>query len=294
MPMLRIQAENIEMASDGATSQKRVIDLSAALSAHYGRLIRQGQVFMIRGLHFRLRNPGGVIQDEVMDLSGQLEFFQPTGNRKKAWAAAFKAVQAHRRLLGIREENYDFRVSLNEDYGTVPFNAWINEENDPLYLARTDDSILNPTHHQGIFNVYNEGLTGTKYVTPTDPESGGNGFGTPFMTASMTDEAIDFTTDETPFFVEGWAHESTESIPFQLGFTSVYDSFTGLEDDASRITNSVHIDLSNAQIPVMCGLLGVHIDTTAVDDAGILGGILLGPETTLEVSVDVERWSPIL
>lgn len=291
MPLIRFQAENFIMEGSGATSQKRLIDLSALLSSHYGRLIRQGQIFMIRGVHARLRNPGGVVQDEGMALSGQLEFFQPTSNRKRAWTSAFKSVQNLRKLLGVKQDNYDFRVGLNEDYGTVPFNAWINEEQDPLSLARTDDSMLNNVHHMGIFNVYNEGKTGSRFLTIDEPADSTNGFGTPFMTAGLTDEDIDFQTDEDHYFVEGWAHESTESLPFQLQFTSIIGSsgLTGIDGDAFAVTPSLHIDLQSP-IPVMCGLLGVHIDTTLVDDHENP----LNMETTLELTLDVERWSPIL
>lgn len=277
------------MEGSGATSQKRLIDLSALLSSHYGRLIRQGQIFMIRGVHARIRNPGGTVQDEAMALSGQLEFFQPTANRKRAWASALRAVQLHRRLLGVKQDNYDFRVGLNEDYGTVPFNAWINEEQDPLSLARTDDSMLNNTHHMGIFNVYNEGKTGSRFVTVDEPASSTNGFGTPFVTAGLTDEDIDFVTDEDQYFVEGWAHETTESLPFQLQFTSIIDSGVGVDGDAFAVTPSLHIQM-DSPIPVMCGLVGVHVDTTLVDDHENP----LNMEATLELTIDVERWSPIL
>lgn len=290
MPLIRYQAENFDMTTSGDTSQKRLIDLSALLSAHYGRLIRQGQIFFIRGIHMRIRNPGGIVQDEMMALSGQLEFFQPTGARKDAWEAAFRAVQSHRRLLGIRQDHYDFRVGLNEDYPLVPFNAWINEEQDPLRLAMTDDSLLNNTHHMGVFNVHNEGLTGSRFLEPNEPVSTGNGFGTPFMTASMTDEEVDFVTEEEPYFVEDWASESTESLPFQLSFSSVLGSAIGVDGDISDVSPSLHLDLTQSPVPVMCGLLGVHVDTTTIDDALTA----LEPEATLEVTIDVQRWSPIL
>ena len=107
--------------------------------------------------------------------------------------------------------------------------------------------------------------------------------------ASATDEDYDFTTEEDSYFIEGWAHESTESLPWQLQFTSVVDSGSGVDGDAFGVTPSVHVSLPES-VPIMCGLIGVHVDTTLVDD----NENPLSMEATLEVTIDVERWSPLL
>lgn len=284
--------------ADGAGGDKYLMDLSDELSRKYGRMIRQGQIFKIKSIEARLRSAsqGVGLQDEVMAVSGKYIYAHPTKNRLDAWKNAFKTVQANRRLLGETQSgratsspgmNYDFRVGLAEGYKTdtgvpalphgVKYNAWVQNEGMPLLLASSWTGL----GESGIFNVWNELL-----ITGGQPSDQGDGFGTWIdKNVLATTSELDFTVGDTPIFTPGDASTEFETAPFQVAFSSVFDSAGHLV--SYDIGNTTNISITH-DITAMCGLIGVYVDTSTVDDSEFQT-----QEYILEITVDVESWSPI-
>jgi len=274
--------------ADGAGGDKFLIDLSDEMSQVYGRLIRQGQIFKVSGVDVRIVNPNTVLQDEVMALSGKFLYFHPTGPRKKAWLNAFKATQTARRYFGeqTKSPGYDFRVGLASGYSTdvgagnegVRFNAWLNAADDPLQLTNT-------VNDRDIFGVYNGSLIEAE--APRKNTDGG--FGGPFQKdADALLDVLDYVTNDSDPIIEqlGAASDEAQSVPFMVSFTSLYESAAGATEAANSVTNADHID---GPLDVMCGLLGVYIDTTTIDD-----DLVQSQDWGLEVSIEVESWTPIM
>lgn len=286
MPRLTYRFENT-LFQDGAGSHKYLCDISEKLSALYGRLIRQGQVFRIRQIEARIFNPDTAVQDVIMSASGNFIFMTPTSNRKKAWLEAFKAVQANRRLLGghtsaPRQSGYDFRIGLAPDYSTdvgiwgegVKFNAWIENDSHSLMLAGHSS--------KGIMEVYNDGLN-----NDAQPHNPGQGFNTWIAkSADAIGDELDFVNNEQSFYVEGKASTDFDYAPFSAAFSSVYDSAGDAQDSLGTVTNP---SVAEGPMHAMCGLVGIHIDTTGSDDS-----VSQTQDYGLEVTIDVESWSPIL
>lgn len=265
---------------DGAGSTNYVIDLAAALSSYYGKLIRQGNAFRITGYGVRVFNPNTVVQDESLSASGKLVFYEPTGNRKKAWKKAFQAVQHQRKLMGITEKGYDFRVGLHSSYAQVPQQAWIRDSGEELSLGSGS------TDRNGIFAVHNSGL-----IDDSLPEDAAmNGFGSPYDFAGLTEGDADFKDGlgDTGFYTPGTASQLAGILPFQAAAAGIYDAgvFASGGDIAPAWTNA---QMDTCDVTVMCGLLGVVIDTTIVDDT--TGQT---QDTAIEVMLDVHSWSPLL
>lgn len=268
--------------SDGAIDEKFTIDLASMLSEKYGRLIRQGQVFKVTGVDVRAFNPDTAVQDSVSACSGNLYYYHPTGNRKTAWKAAFKAVQELRRAHGLKEQHYDFRVGVHPLYGGVAQQAWIRGESHVLTLSGPDDD------RNSIFSVHNAGLV--QEMVPVDPDM--NGFGTPYDTSGITEGDLDFKEDgygtfpqDSPFFLPGSASHTADVIPFTASATGLID-FDAVNED-EYFGPSWTLTEQNLDSPVMCGLLGVHVDSTVTDD-------LLNQDVGIQITVEVESWSPIL
>lgn len=288
MPRLTYRFENT-LFQDGAGSHKYLCDISEKLSKVYGRLIRQGQVFKIRRIEARIFNPNTGIQDVVMSASGNYIFMTPTSNRKKAWFHAFKAVQANRRLLGNvvsnKHSSYDFRIGLAPGYSTdvgiwgegVKFNAWIKSDADSLLLAGDPQN--------GIMDVYNNQLdAGMALVRPHNPD---DGFGTWIdKNLAAAGDQLDFVNNEEEFFTPGTAGVDFDNAPFSVAFSSVYDSFGDAQDSLGTVTNP---SVAEGPLNSLCGLIGVHIDTTGSDDSSSQT-----QDYGLEVIIDVESWSPIM
>lgn len=286
--MVRLHYEYTgSMFSDGAGSHKELLDISEKLSEHYGRLIRQGQVFRIRKIEARIFNPNTAVQDVIISCAGNYVYMSPTGNRRKAWLMALKSTNANRRLLGnihksSKNTGYDFRVGLHPNYSTdvgifgegVKYNAWIQSDAEPLHLAGHAS--------QGIFDVFNEDLTGT--AMPVNP---GDGFGTWIdKNLGATGDELDFVTNENPFYVTGSASPSYEYAPFSCAFSSVYDSALDAKDSIGTVTTP---SVTEGPIFAMCGLIGVNIDTTGSDDSASQL-----QDYGIQIIVDVESWSPIV
>jgi len=286
MPRLEYRFSGDAFA-DGAGDDNFLIDLSANLSRLYGRLIRQGQIFKINSVDVRIVNPNTPVQDEVMAVSGKLVYFHPTSGRTKAWKTAKSSVMSHRKTMGLKTTrgNYDFRVGLFKGWGSttdtgillsgVQHNAWINSSSDYLVLNGGGDTDVD------IFGNHNANLNTSPGLTnPT----GGFGHWAMKDAASIADE-LDFMRNEHTFFTPGEAALFTSSLPFQVSFTSVFASGIGASEAANSVTTS---DRASGPLYVMCGLLGVKIDTTTVDDSAAQVA-----DWTLEISVDVESWSPL-
>jgi len=273
--------------ADGAGDDHYLIDVSAGLSRLYGRLIRQGQVFKINSIDVRLVNPNTSIQDEVMAVSGKFIYFHPTSGRTRAWKTAKDSVLSHRKTMGLRSPPgyYDFRVGLFKGWGAktdagvqldgVAYNAWINSDSDYLVLNGGGDTDID------IFGNHNDNL-GTR--SGLENPTGGFGHWAMKDAASIADE-LDFVRDEYVFFRPGEASLFTSSVPFQVSFTSVFASQTGASEAANSVTTA---DRCDGPIYAMCGLIGVKVDTTTVDDSAAQTA-----DWEIEISVDVESWSPL-
>jgi hypothetical protein len=221
----------------------------------------------------------------MIAVSGRYIYMEPTSNRKKAWLNGFKTVQANRRLVGNMNNNpnssgYDFRVGLAPNYSSdagwlmdgVKFNAWVDNDLSPLLLAG------HASH--GLMNVWNDQMTSQEL--PHNPE---DGFGTWIgKDAAATTSQLDFVMSEDPFYVQGLASPNFEYSPFAASFSNVFDSFTGVSGEIA----DTYVSHLQGPLHVMCGLIGVHIDTTVVDDSSAQT-----QDWTLEITVDVESWSPI-
>lgn len=285
MPLLHYEYEGT-MFQDGAGSHKYLMDVSEGLSKHYGKLIRQGQIFRIRSIRARIFNPNTAVQDVVMSVSGNYIFMEPTKFRKEAWKEAFRTVQRNRKLLGTRNdksilEGYDFRVGLHPDYSTdvgawgegVKYNAWVNSDAEPLHLSGGSP--------QGIFDVWN-----SQIMQANSPVNPGEGFGTWIATNSgaLGDE-LDFVTNENGYYVPDTASIDYNWAPFQVAFSSIYDSAGDAQDSIGTVTNT---DVLTGPIHTMCGLIGINVDTTGSDDT-----ISQTQDYGLQVVVDIESWTPI-
>ena len=283
MPKLVYRFEGDAFA-DGAGGDKFLIDLSEQMSTHYGRLIRQGQIFTVSSIDARVVNPDTTLQDEVIAVSGRYVYMEPTGNRIQAWKNGFQTVQSNRRLVGNHSKTgeYDFRVGLAPGYGTatgifgtdgVRYNAWIKSDASPLMLAGEPE--------QGLCDVWNEQL-GT-VATPKNP---GDGFGTWMAkNAGATGDELDFVLNEQEYFVKGSASTQFEYSPFACSFSNVIGSSSGVNGDIADTAR----DSLEGPIRVMCGLIGVYVDTTTVDDTSAQS-----QDWALEITVSVERWKPII
>lgn len=287
MPRLHLR-RSMSSANDGAMLYRETLDLTRTLSEYYGRLIRQGSVVSVRGIDVRVYNPNSASQDNAVTASGRLVWYAPTGPRKSAWKNAFGAVQRLRRMAGLREEGYDFRVGLGpdvlldgvEDWPEVAQQAWVRSESDELYLGYNNSADQN-----SVFAVYNAQLNPTP--EPIDPSI--NGFGFPFDTPwAIGTGDMDFKegTQDTGFFIEGLASDMMDQVPFSVAHAGGYGSFG--DDDWGAVTNAEHIDFHGTPVPVMCGLMGLEIDTTIPDDA------TTNPQDFgIEIVIDIESWSGI-
>lgn len=281
MPRLEYTFDGDAFA-DGAGGDKFLIDLTEGLSAMYGKLVRQGSVVKVRGVDIRIKNPNEGLQDQNMSVAGKLLYFHPTLHRKNAWKTAFRAWLDTRKASGINSRGADFRVGLYDGYSTdvgllnngVKFNAWIDDEEEPLMLASS-------TSTSDIFGIYtaNHGVT--------SPDTTHRNYGSPYArTVEAVGDDPDFVTNESQYYVEGDANRDANTIPFQLGFGSWWDDFNTDPADFNGVSNAERI---TTDFMCMCGLIGVYVDTTTVDDSAAQT-----QEWSIEISVDVESWSPML
>lgn len=277
MPRVKYSTGTLSAAADGSMSHNMTLDLSAMLSQRYGHLVKQGQIFTVRGIQVRLKNPNTAAQDNLLSAAGSLVYVSPTAPRKKAWRNGRTAVRKLRRMAGLKnDDDYDFRVGLHPDYGEVVGQAWVRSESNELTLLGGE------ADQNSCFSVWNASLAPP---LPVDPDL--NGFGFPFDTPwALGTGDMDFREGlggDAPYFQKDLADQATDSVEFQVAFAGAYDAVGG--EDFGAVTNAEDID---GPMHVMCGLIGLHIDTTIPDDT----------ETQTEdfeliVTVDVERWSLI-
>lgn len=277
MPRLSWTTGSLSAAADGSFTHRQTLDISAALSEYYGRLVRQGQMFKIRSVDVRLKNPNTLAQDNNLSAAGSLLWIAPTAPRKKAWRNGLRAVQRLRRMAGVKSKDYDFRVGFHPDYGEVVGQAWVRSESNELTLCSSD-----PTDQNSCFSVWN---AGNQPPTPVDPDL--NGFGFPFDTPwALGTGDMDFKEGlggDATYFTKDEASQQPDATHFQLMFAGAFDA-AGLDDYAAG-TNAEHI---MGPFNVMCGVMGLQIDTTIPDDS----------ETQTEdfevlITLDVESWSPL-
>jgi len=270
---------------DGAVSHKYLLDISEKLSQRYGRLIDQGQVFRVKSVDIRMFNPDTTIEDETLSVAGDLVYYEPTKMRKLAWLNARDAWRNNRRALGVKSRDADFRVGLHEGYSTdvgvwndgVKFNAWINADAHPLMLTHGATP-------QSIFETWNVNMTdSTADIDPKDP-NGGFGHWAQKDVDSLAD-TLDFVANQTKFYTRYQASPTMTHVPFQLNFSAWFDNGTSDPPDFGSASNAEHIV---SGLNVMCGVVGLYIDTTTVDDSETEN-----QDYGVEVSLEIERWSPI-
>lgn len=272
--------------ADGSGGDKFLMDISEKLSAHYGRLVRQSNTFTIQNVDIRIVNPNTTIQDQSMAVSGKLLYFEPTANRKKAWHNAFSTWLTNRKALGVQQRNADFRVGFGDEYHTdigigfgdtgVKFNAWINADDDPLCLTH-------PTLRQSIFGVWNRNV-GQANPDPGNPTDGFGHWAQKDADALL--DELDFVAFEQPIFYQDYASEVAQSMPFMVNFSAWFDDAQSDPSDFGSATNAEHID---GPLRAMCGLVGLYVDTTTVDDTETQT-----QDWRIEVSMDITRWNTIL
>jgi len=271
----------------GERDEKFLIDISEKLSEHYGRLVRQSNNFRVKQAFVRIFNPdetGEVYDDEVLATSGKLVYFEPTRNRAKAWSNAFGAWLANRKALGIKSRGSDFRVGLANGYKTdvgwftdgVKYNAWINADDDVLMLTHNTES-------QSIFGTWNRNLA-INQEGPTNP-NGGFGHWAQKDADSIADE-LDFVQNEESYYTEGLASPHAAVAPFMVNFSAWFDNASSDPADFGSATNVQDIQ---GPLVAMCGLVGVYVDTVTVDDSETEN-----QDYGLEVTLDIESWSPIM
>lgn len=281
MPRVQFLFEG-DAFGDGSGGDKFLMDITEKLSQHYGRLVRQSCVTVIDDVRIRMVNPNVGVQDQALAVSGKLVYYEPTAHRKRAWKTAFQAWLANRKALGVKNRGNDFRVGLSDGYNSdvgmlndgVKFNAWINQEEDPLMLASTSEN-------QDIFGNY----SANNQFTGVDITHANFGHWAQKDAASIDDE-LDFVTNESSYFNDGEASKDAAVVPFQLGFGSWFDDANSDPADFVGVSNSEH--LSGPYRP-MCGLVGVYIDTTTVDDSETQT-----QEWAIEISMNVRKWTPLL
>ena len=276
MPRIQFSTGDISAAADGSMMYQQTLDISAKLSEYYGRLIRQGQVFKVRSVDIRLRNPNTLSQDNALSAAGSLGYVAPTGPRKAAWRNGLRAVQRLRKMAGVRGKGYDFRVGFHPNYGEVVGQAWVRSESNELNLLGASDD------QNSCFSVWNAGQVPP---TPVDPDL--NGFGFPFDTPwALGTGDMDFKEGlggDAAYFTPNQASQVADSIEYQVGFAGAWENAGG--EDYAGITNAEHID---GPFHVMCGLMGLVVDTTIPDDT-----LTQLQDFELVVTVDVESWSPL-
>lgn len=269
--------------ADGGGGDKFLIDLTQEMSEIYGRLVPQGQVFRVRSMEARLINPDHLagVQDQAIAVSGKFIYYHPTHFRKEAWRNAKKTWVANRKALGVKSRSQDFRIGFGEGYSTdvgwgrdgVVCNAWVNAADDPLMFAATSDN-------QDIFGNW------TNNFAVQQPDLSYDSFGhwAQKDADSLLDE-LSFVTNEGQYFALGNASKAAQSVGFMVNFSAWFDDANSDPSDFASATNA---DRAEGPFDVMCGLIGVYVDSTTVDDTETQT-----QDWRLEIVIDVEEWSPI-
>ena len=81
----------------------------------------------------------------------------------------------------------------------------------------------------------------------------------------------------------GSADQTMDSIPYSVAHAGAFDNLG--TDDFGAVTNAENIIVDSM---VMCGLVGVTIDTQIPDDSE-----LQTEDYGIQVTLDIEKWSPI-
>ena len=155
----------------------------------------------------------------------------------------------------------------------MKYNAWVNADDDPLLLASADQN-------QGIFKNWNDNHVSTNM--PVNP-TGGFGHWAQKDADAIAD-SLDFVTNENAIYSLEKASETAQRAPFAVAFSNVIASSLGVQGDIADTQGA----RTEGPLQVMCGLIGVRVDTTLVDDTAAQT-----QDWRLMISVDVESWSPI-
>jgi len=246
------------------TTQLGLIDLSGELSKQLQHHVRQGNYFKVVGIDMRLTENGG--NQGGGQVTGFLDYYNPTRGRCEAYRAAFAAMRNAMKTQGIpmsKNSAYDFRVNLTDEIFTTPLvNAATLDGSRNLSLKDNGAA-------ESVFYTHNRSLDPVQTGTPNfSPGFGVYGSTTDFVT---NEGDIGFTGNSN------YASSEFESIPFQLSFTP----------ESTDISVSLQWRPDPAlYIAVMCGLFRVRIDEIDFDgDAN---------EAKLTIAVHVAGWKSIM
>lgn len=255
---------------DGDTGQ---IDLSGLLTAQLQRMIRQGQYFKMVGIDMTLTDFG--TGDAGGQVSGYLDYFNPTRGRCQAYREAFAALRNAMKLQGIDmrdNELFDFRASFadNTRYSTSNQMKNVTTLDSANPLALIDGAAATSS----MFTVHNSN------VLPTTEITGSGSFATGYNTMGVQTTPTNFVTNEGDNGYYGnhdYADEAYESIPFQMSFapgsTDVSVSFQWRPDPALYVA-------------VLAGLIQIRIDELDLDDGAT--------SLKLDIAVHVAGWKSIM
>ena len=260
----QIHTVNFEtsIASSGSKDQ---LDLSGELSKQLQHHVRQGNYFKVVGIDMNVTEFGGSGEGGGQ-VTGFLDYYNPTRGRCAAYRAAFAAMRNAMKTQGIsmsKNSAYDFRVNLTDQ-------TFVN----PLVNAATLDGSRNLCledngNAESIFYTHNRSVdpvqTGTPNFSP--------GFG-------VYGSTTDFVTNEGDIGFTGnsdFASSEFESIPFQLSFSP----------DSTDVSATLEWRPDPAlYIAVMCGLIRVRMDEVEFDgDASDL---------KITIAVHVAGWKSIM
>ena len=239
----QIHTVNYEVSVASAGSKEQ-LDLSGELSKQLQHHVRQGNYFKIVGIDMNVTELGGSGEGGGQ-VTGFLDYYNPTRGRCEAYRAAFAAMRNAMKTQGIsmsKNSAYDFRVNLTDQTFVTPLvNAATLDGSRNLCLEDNGQA-------ESIFYTHNRSVdpiqTGTPNFSP--------GFG-------VYGSTTDFVTNEGDIGFTGnsnYASSEFESIPFQLSFSP----------DSTDVSMTLEWRPDPAlYIAVMCGLIRVRMDEVEFD-----------------------------
>lgn len=256
------------------------IDLSGELTNQLERLVRQGNFYKVCGIDMTLTTQGTIGGGQ---LSGYIRYYAPTRGRCMAYREAYQTMRELMKSNGINvgvgtgNEQYDFRVALNDSENTNGHPTMRNQATLDGTLGLCLYNIANP--EAGVFQVHNAGVTPSSSVGGM-AATGNQGFST-IINNSASAVHTDFILDNYRFYsgAEDFANQNWEFIPFTLSWTpdttDMAVKFSWEPDPALYLA-------------VMCGLLQIKVEEVNLD------GTVTPPGLELHTAISVAGWKSIM
>ena len=278
MPVVNIQ-RSITLNEEGllnsgdpsliATGGDFQIDLALELSKMYGKNIRQGQNFKVKGIQTSLR-PVGSGYDSGLAHSSVFSFVPTTKHSKTAWVQAYKLWAKQKRLFAGATGGYVNYDDLEFCYSSFYANGRTSSvRQSGLGDPNLDEMCLLGSSSDGVFAL-EDYYDSMRPVSPPSQYSWNN---------STVKEAK--YTDKFPLPREVYAAGQLSAAVSEAGeWPAVYLS-------AATATATIH-EFPEAQ-NVLCGLIKCNTFVIADDVIGQT------PDTAiLEVAIFVESWKPLM